>query len=69
VLRAEPFEVEVSDDALEEDRVQLREWLETVAEDAAAGDPGTPGRYRVTRQDGVTKSVAGASHQRVPASG
>jgi hypothetical protein len=69
VLRTEPFEVEVSHDALDQDRVQLREWLETVAEDAAAGTPGTPGRYLVTRQGGVTKSVAGAGHQRVPASG
>lgn len=67
VLRAEPFEVEVSHDALDQDRVQLREWLETLAEDAADGAPEPPGGYRVTRQQGVTKSVAGANPQRVSA--
>jgi hypothetical protein len=69
VLRTSPFEVEVSDDALDQDRVQLREWLETVAEDAADDAPDPPGNYRLTRADGVTKSVAGAAHRPVPASG
>lgn len=53
------FDVDVSADALEEERVQLREWLETVAEDATGGAPALPGCYRVTREQGVTKVVQG----------
>jgi hypothetical protein len=60
-----PFEVEVSEDALDQDRVQLREWLETLAEDAVSGAPEPPGGYRVSRGQGVTKALAGLPQQRV----
>jgi len=64
-----PFELHFEVESLGSDLGHLRQWLESVAEDASRVAPDLPGHYVISALDGITRTALGAAPRSVRRAG